>query len=152
MGIKTRSFDRRTPSRYISLHREFTVANAASDLNRQAFAWPFAAKGKLVDIVAVLEVAGTITALTVTPKKNNSAAACATNGILAVAAGVGAGIDAQGGKEMGLPAGATRFVLHGTEANRTFSKGDRLTLDFAQSGTTTTGAQVKIVAVFDAQE
>lgn len=150
MGIKTRSFDRRTPSRYISLHREFTVANAAADNNRQAFVWPFSAKGKLVDIVAVLEVAGTITNLTVTPKKNNSAAACATNGVLAVAAGVGAGIDAKA--EMALPANSTRFVMHGTEANRTFSKGDRLTLDFAQSGTTTTGAQVKIVAVFDSQE
>lgn len=150
MGIKTRSFDRLTPARYTVLERAFTVANAATDNNRQGFSWPFARKGVVVDIVVVLEVAGSITNLTVTPKKNNSAAICSTNGIIAVSAGVGATIDAKA--EASLPAGATRPVLHGTVANRTLSKGDRVTLDFAQSGTTTTGAQCKIFVVLEGEE
>jgi hypothetical protein len=133
----------------VELVREFTVANAATDLNRQAFVWPYSAKGKIVDIMAVLEVAGSITALTITPKKNNSAAICSTNGVITVAAGVGAAIDAKA--EMTLPAGGTRFGL-GAEANRTLSKGDRVTLDFAQSGVATTGAQVKVHCVFESME
>lgn len=150
MGVKTRSFDRLAPQRYATFEREFTVANAATDNNRQAFVWPFARKGVVVDMTVTLEVAGTITNLTVTPKKNNSAAICSTNGVIAVSAGVGATIDAKA--EGSLPAGATRPVLHATVANRTLSKNDRVTLDFAQSGTVTTGAQCKVVVVFEGEE
>ena len=150
MGIKTRSFDRRTPGKYITQTRAFTVANAATDNNRQAFHWGFGADGKVVDIIATLEVAGSITNLTITPKKNNSQAICSTNGIIAVAAGVGATIETKA--ERALPAGATRPVLSSTEANRTLDKGDRVTIDFAQSGTVTTGAQVLITIVFEPQE
>lgn len=154
MGIKTRSFDRRAPQRSKSYSRQFVVANAASDNNRQAFVWPYARKGIVVDIVATLEVAGSITALTITPKKNNSAAIAATAGIITVAAGVGATIDAKTVADDGLalPASATKFVLTSTVANRTLAKGDRITFDFAQSGTTTTGAQVLIHVMVEGEE
>jgi hypothetical protein len=145
--IKSKNIHAKTPAKYVVVHA--VLANGTSDnTNNLVGVWPYAAKGKLVDLVYRMHAGGDATTLKYVAKKNNTTALCSTDAIFTVSDGA-ASLDSKG--ELTKPTNATRQVLSTTAATVTFSKGDALTVDVDRTGGTATGV-FSVDAIFEAQE
>lgn len=142
--IKTKNLDASTPSRYVVLERQGLSTGTADSTNNHGFTWPFETKGVIKDVILVATAAGTGTSWAVALKKNNDGAITTTSALFTVADGAGA-VDALG--KITKPTNATAPVL-GTVANRTLSKGDKVTYDV--DVTTVSGAGTfELIVVVD---
>jgi hypothetical protein len=146
--IKSKNIHPNAPAKYVVVSGPIAIT-AADGTNELVYVWPFATKGKLVDLILGFHSgAADATTIKVLPKKNNSAALCATDAIFTIATGASQS-DTKGALTLG--ANNTRPVLSATAASLLFSKGDRLTVDNDRTGGSAVGVG-SIAAVFEAQE
>jgi hypothetical protein len=141
--IRTKNIAAETPSRYVVLSRQGLTTGTGDSTGNHGFTWPFETKGVIKDVVIVASAAGTGTSWAVALKKNNSDAITTTSALFTVADGAGA-VDALG--KITKPANATAPVL-GTVANRTLSKGDKVTYDVDVTSISGAGTFELIVVV-----
>ena len=151
--IRARNVDASSALRYIVFESTGALPALTGTLSAVMLgAWPFRQQGmanaKIVDVIISQATAGTAgTSWTVNVKKNGTTV-LATNGVMALASGANAKVDAKA--EAGaVPSGATRPVLK-TDGTVLLTKGDVVSWDLTVSGTYTGAApQVCVTVVID---